>query len=91
MRLLPAAFALVLAAPAAAQSPPPICMAVDEMETILRRHGETPLLRALMDSGNTLVIFASAQGGWTAVIVAPTGAACVGGMGVALKMLGRGA
>jgi hypothetical protein len=91
MRLLTAAVLLSLAAPAAAQSPP-ICMPIDELEAALRKHNETPLLRALMDSGNILLIFASPDGsGWTAVIVAPTGVACVGAMGVALKMMSKGA
>jgi len=91
MRLLTAAMLLSLAAPAAAQSPP-ICMPIDELEAALKRHNETPLLRALMDSGNIMLIFASPDGsGWTAVIVAPTGAACVGAMGVALKMMSKGA
>lgn len=89
MRLLLAALASLLAAPAPAQQP--ICMPIDELDAILRRHDETPLLRALMESGNMLVIFSSPAGGWTAVIVEPTGIGCVGGMGVALKMLGRGA
>jgi hypothetical protein len=91
MRLLTAAVLLSLAAPAAAQSPP-ICMPIDELEAALKRHNETPLLRALMDSGNIMLIFASPDGsGWTAVVVAPTGAACVGAMGVALKMMSKGA
>ena len=91
MRLLTAAVLLSLAAPAAAQSPP-ICMPIDELEAALKRHNETPLLRALMDSGNILLIFASPDGsGWTAVIVAPTGVGCVGAMGVALKMMSKGA
>ena len=91
MRLLTAAVLLSLAAPAAAQSPP-ICMPIDELEAALKRHNETPLLRALMDSGNIMLIFASPDGsGRTAVIVAPTGAACVGAMGVALKMMSKGA
>jgi hypothetical protein len=91
MRLLTAAMLLSLAAPAAAQSPP-ICMPIDELEAALKKHNETPLLRALMDSGNIMLIFASPDGsGWTAVIVAPTGVACVGAMGVALKMMSKGA
>ena len=91
MRLLTAAMLISLAAPAAAQSPP-ICMPIDELEAALKKHNETPLLRALMDSGNILLIFASPDGsGWTAVIVAPTGVACVGAMGVALKMMSKGA
>lgn len=91
MRLLTAAMLLSLAAPAGAQSPP-ICMQIDELEAALRKHNETPLLRALMDSGNIMLIFASPDGsGWTAVVVAPTGAACVGAMGVALKMMSKGA
>ena len=91
MRLLTAAMLLSLAAPAAAQSPP-ICMPIDELEAALKKHNETPLLRALMDSGNILLIFASPDGsGWTAVVVAPTGVACVGAMGVALKMMSKGA
>jgi len=91
MRLLTAAMLISLAAPAAAQSPP-ICMPIDELEAALKKHNETPLLRALMDSGNILLIFASPDGsGWTAVIVVPTGAACVGAMGVALKMMSKGA
>ncbi|MEY4103787.1 MAG: hypothetical protein RLZZ217_919 [Planctomycetota bacterium] len=86
MRLLTAAMLLSLAAPAAAQSPP-ICMPIDELQAALKKHNETPILRALIDSGNVLLIFASPDGsGWTAVVVAPTGAACVGAMGVALKM-----
>jgi hypothetical protein len=91
MRAAALTLALLLATPAAAQSPP-ICMPIDELEAALKKHNETPLLRALMDSGNILLIFASPDGsGWTAVIVAPTGAACVGAMGVALKMMGKGA
>ena len=91
MRLLTAAVLLSLAAPAAAQSPP-ICMPIDELQAALKKHNETPLLRALIDSGNVLLIFASPDGsGWTAVIVAPTGVACVGAMGVALKMMSKGA
>jgi hypothetical protein len=88
-RLLIAAM-LSLAAPAAAQSPP-ICMPIDELHAALKKHNETPILRALIDSGNILLIFASPEGGWTAVIVSPTGAACVGVMGVSLRMIGRGA
>jgi len=61
MRLLTAAMLLSLAAPAAAQSPP-ICMPIDELEAALKKHNETPLLRALMDSGNILLIFASPDG-----------------------------
>lgn len=91
MRLLTAAVLLSLAAPAAAQSPP-ICMPIDELQAALKKHNETPILRALIDSGNVLMIFASPDGsGWTAVIVAPTGVACVGAMGVALKMMSKGA
>ena len=91
MRLLTAAMLLSLAAPAAAQSPP-ICMPIDELQAALKKHNEKPILRALIDSGNVLLIFASPDGsGWTAVVVAPTGAACVGAMGVALKMMSKGA
>ena len=91
MRLLTAAVLISLAAPAAAQSPP-ICMPIDELQAALKKHNETPLLRALIDSGNVLLIFASPDGsGWTAVVVAPTGVACVGAMGVALKMMSKGA
>lgn len=91
MRLLTAAMLISLAAPAAAQSPP-ICMPIDELQAALKKHNETPILRALIDSGNVLLIFASPDGsGWTAVVVAPTGVACVGAMGVALKMMSKGA
>jgi len=89
--LIAAALALLPAAAAAAQSPP-ICMPIDELQEALKKHNETPLLRARMDSGNIMLIFASPDGsGWTAVIVAPTGVACVGAMGVALKMMSKGA
>lgn len=92
MRALLIAAALALLPAAAAAQSPPICMPIDELQAALKKHNETPLLRALMDSGNIMLIFASPDGsGWTAVVVAPTGAACVGAMGVALKMMSKGA
>jgi hypothetical protein len=49
------------------------------------------VVMARIDNGNMLVIFAAEDGSWTAVIVAPTGLACVGPMGGALRFIGKGA
>jgi hypothetical protein len=83
--------AVLAVSPAAAQQSP-ACMPVDEVQKILREnYREAPVLTARIDNGNMLVIFASEDGSWTAVLVAPTGLACVGPMGVALRFTGKGA
>lgn len=82
--------AVLAVSPAAAQQP--ACMPVDQLQKILREnYREAPVMTARIDNGNMLVIFASEDGSWTAVIVAPTGLACAGPMGGALRFTGRGA
>ncbi len=83
--------AVLAVSPAAAQ-PPPACMPVDQLQKILREnYREAPVMTARIDNGNMLVIFASEDGSWTAAIVAPTGLACAGPMGFALRLIGKGA
>ena len=82
--------AVLAVSPAAAQQP--ACMPVDQLQKILREnYREAPVITARIDNGNMLVIFAADDGSWTAVVVAPTGLACAGLMGGALRFTGKGA
>lgn len=93
MRLLPAAFALVLAAPAAAQSPPPICMPVEKLVEILRdEYRERLTASGVMENGLRVLLFATEDGAtWTLVMLGPSGGACVGPTGSTWRATGRGA
>jgi len=82
--------AVLAVSQAAAQQP--ACMPIDRLQKILREnYREAPVLTGRIDDGSMLVIFASDDGSWTAVIVAPTGIACVGPMGAALRFINKGA
>jgi len=75
----------------AAQDDRPLCMPIHQIEEVLAGYSERAFVAGRVDNGNMLVIYTSPKGTWTAVIVAPTGMACVGPMGTEMKLVGKGA
>ena len=75
----------------AAQDDRPLCMPIHQIEEVLAGYSERAFVAGRVDNGNMLVIYTSPKGTWTAVIVAPTGRACVGPMGTDMKLVGKGA
>lgn len=70
---------LAFTAPAQAQT---LCAPLtDALAGLSARYAETPRASALMSDGQMLIITASDAGGWSALVVKPTGEACMAASG----------
>jgi hypothetical protein len=52
--------------------------------------GESPMIRALMGSGELLVMTVSEDGVWTALVITADGTACIVASGEALEVVPQG-
>ncbi len=86
-----AALFLCLSVPAPPALAQTVCGPRAEMLAHLEgRHGERPVARGLMRSGQVLEVLAGEAGGWTALLTLPDGRACLMAAGEAWETLPAG-
>ena len=74
---------ILIAAPAYAQCPP----LPDALAVLAGKYQEAPRVTGLTSNGALMIVTASAEGGFSVLIVSPDGTACLVASGSALEVL----
>ena len=80
--------ACLFATPALAQEP--LCLPYADMKGAAEANGAQPIVRGLQSDGLILELYDTEDGEWIAIVVSPTGVACLVMSGVAFAILPQG-